>query len=278
MKVVLITGCSSGIGAALAEEFHRCGLLVYASARNPQSLAGLAEKGIRTLALDVTDEASIASHIDRDRHISQLNAMPAEEFAMRLADAVLRPNPPAVFRAGTASTFLPAMRLLPRAWRDRFLSRRFGITGLVLLLCLLGGRAMAADERAAILNIRQESNIAMLAHSLDGVLANVTEDFVLVGGSSGAHVGKHVVRDYFKKGFADPTMVIYVRTPDNVILAEGNERASERGRWIGIWKGPKGNTLMSGDYSAQWVKREGTWLALAEIYVTLHCSGPVCVQ
>jgi len=148
---------------------------------------------------------------------------------------------------------------------------------LALMICLPGGKALAVDDRTTIFNIRQESNIAILAHSLDGVLANVTDDFVLVGGSSGAHIGKHVVREYFKKGFADPTLVTYVRTPDNVQVAEGNERASERGRWIGIWRGPKGNTLMSGEYQAQWIKKDGTWLSLAEVYVTLKCSGPVCL-
>ena len=54
-SVILITGCSSGIGAALAEEFHERGHRVYATARRPESLVALAERGMRTLALDVTD-------------------------------------------------------------------------------------------------------------------------------------------------------------------------------------------------------------------------------
>ena len=60
-KIVLITGCSSGIGAALALEFHRRGHTVLATARRPAALAPLAEKGIRTLAIDVNDDASIAA-------------------------------------------------------------------------------------------------------------------------------------------------------------------------------------------------------------------------
>ena len=59
--VVLISGCSSGIGAALAEEFHARGHKVYATARRPESLWALAERGLRTLALDVTDGDSIAA-------------------------------------------------------------------------------------------------------------------------------------------------------------------------------------------------------------------------
>jgi NAD(P)-dependent dehydrogenase (short-subunit alcohol dehydrogenase family) len=60
-SVILITGCSSGIGAALAEEFHERGHRVYATARRPESLAALAARGIRTLTLDVTDPDSIAA-------------------------------------------------------------------------------------------------------------------------------------------------------------------------------------------------------------------------
>jgi NAD(P)-dependent dehydrogenase (short-subunit alcohol dehydrogenase family) len=62
-RAVLITGCSSGIGRAAAVRLHRAGLPVYASARNPESVADLAAQGIRTLQLDVTDEASLAAAV-----------------------------------------------------------------------------------------------------------------------------------------------------------------------------------------------------------------------
>jgi NAD(P)-dependent dehydrogenase (short-subunit alcohol dehydrogenase family) len=58
-KVVLITGCSSGIGRALALEFNRKGHRVYATARRRETLASLESAGVRGLALDVTEDASI---------------------------------------------------------------------------------------------------------------------------------------------------------------------------------------------------------------------------
>jgi len=60
-QCILITGCSSGIGAAMAREFHRRGHTVYATARRIESLSGLQQSGLRTLALDVNDDASIAA-------------------------------------------------------------------------------------------------------------------------------------------------------------------------------------------------------------------------
>jgi NAD(P)-dependent dehydrogenase (short-subunit alcohol dehydrogenase family) len=60
---VLITGCSSGIGRAAAISLHAAGLTVYATARQVDSLADLARQGIRTLALDVTDETSMTEAV-----------------------------------------------------------------------------------------------------------------------------------------------------------------------------------------------------------------------
>ena len=62
-KAVLVTGCSSGIGRATAEHLAGKGWTVYATARRPESIADLQEKGCRTLALDVTDEASMAAAV-----------------------------------------------------------------------------------------------------------------------------------------------------------------------------------------------------------------------
>ena len=60
-RSIFITGCSSGIGAAMAAELHHRGHQVYATARRPESLAPLAELGIATLQLDVDDDDSIAA-------------------------------------------------------------------------------------------------------------------------------------------------------------------------------------------------------------------------
>ena len=61
---VLITGCSSGIGAATARAFREAGWQVWATARRPETLAELEAAGCRTLALDVTDSESMKAAVD----------------------------------------------------------------------------------------------------------------------------------------------------------------------------------------------------------------------
>ena len=60
---VLVTGCSTGIGRAVAEELLTQGHTVWATARRTDDLADLAARGARVTALDVTDEASMAAAV-----------------------------------------------------------------------------------------------------------------------------------------------------------------------------------------------------------------------
>jgi NAD(P)-dependent dehydrogenase (short-subunit alcohol dehydrogenase family) len=62
-QVVLVTGCSTGIGRALARELGARGHRPFATARRLESVADLAAEGIETLRLDVEDRASIDAAI-----------------------------------------------------------------------------------------------------------------------------------------------------------------------------------------------------------------------
>jgi NADP-dependent 3-hydroxy acid dehydrogenase YdfG len=63
-RIVLITGCSSGIGEATASRLARSGWTVYATARKVEALEGLAAQGCRTLALDVTSDDSMRTAVE----------------------------------------------------------------------------------------------------------------------------------------------------------------------------------------------------------------------
>ena len=62
-KPVLITGCSTGIGRATAQQLVENGWDVYATARKLDAVKDLESSGCKTLALDVTDENSMAAAV-----------------------------------------------------------------------------------------------------------------------------------------------------------------------------------------------------------------------
>ena len=57
-KVALVTGASSGIGQAAALRLQAAGFIVYGAARRIDRMENLEKQGIKTLAMDVTDEES----------------------------------------------------------------------------------------------------------------------------------------------------------------------------------------------------------------------------
>ncbi len=62
---VLITGCSSGIGRALADVFQQAGYQVWATARKADDLAALSDAGFHALQLDVNDGLGLGQLAER---------------------------------------------------------------------------------------------------------------------------------------------------------------------------------------------------------------------
>ena len=63
-KTALVTGASAGIGEATALQLAELGYTVYAGARRVDRMSDLADRGIRTRHLDVTDDGSMLALVE----------------------------------------------------------------------------------------------------------------------------------------------------------------------------------------------------------------------
>ncbi len=63
--VALVTGGSSGIGESTARALLAKGFTVYAVARRVDRMSALADAGVHTFAMDVTDDASMVAGVER---------------------------------------------------------------------------------------------------------------------------------------------------------------------------------------------------------------------
>ncbi|GIF72009.1 hypothetical protein Asi02nite_15270 [Asanoa siamensis] len=68
MTVTLVTGANKGLGKATAKRLVALGHTVWLGARDPgRGRAAAAEVGARYVALDVTDDASVAAAVEPSR-------------------------------------------------------------------------------------------------------------------------------------------------------------------------------------------------------------------
>lgn len=64
-RVALVTGGSAGIGESTAKLLHEKKFVVYAAARRTELMKPLADRGVHTLKLDVTDEDSMTACVEQ---------------------------------------------------------------------------------------------------------------------------------------------------------------------------------------------------------------------
>lgn len=140
---VLITGCSSGLGHAVARLFRAAGVPTVATARDPRQLDGLRALGCLALQLDVADEASRRAAVEEaERRCGALRTLvnnagygqygPLEELPLEDLRRVFETNLFGSLRM--AQLVLPGMR---RAGRGRIVN----VSSLAGRVCAPGGGA-----------------------------------------------------------------------------------------------------------------------------------------
>ena len=123
------------------------------------------------------------------------------------------------------------------------------------------------NDIAIIKSNRAASNNAIARHDVDGMSKYWLDDFVQVIGRGTYETGKENISVSWKKLFNTNPKVVYARIPEEFIISDNDTMAWETGKWTGIHTYSKG-----GNYSAMWIKRNGSWMLKAELFVSLKAN------
>ena len=129
----------------------------------------------------------------------------------------------------------------------------------------------ARDIRAA----RLAQNAAMAAGDVERTARWWTDDVTIRRGLGAGLSGIEAYKGIIERAPLSDTALVYWRTTTDVSVSSAWPLAFETGTWTARVAG-KGPSLISGRYSAQWVKRNERWLIRSEVFVALACTGRGC--
>lgn len=145
--------------------------------------------------------------------------------------------------------------------------------------CLLLASATSAEttpghaEEIAVKAARARQNAAIANLRIDEIASYWTDDVTICRGLGGQTAGKAAYRKLFEDDVSGPERIVFQREPSSVEVSPRWPLAFEIGTWRGHVGGSNGPVVISGRYSAQWVKRGENWLIRAEVFVALDAEG-----
>ena len=153
---------------------------------------------------------------------------------------------------------------------------------LLAVSLLLVGATASAQSRSAndvrdIRAARLAQNAAMAAGDVDRAASWWTEDVTIRRGLGTGLSGIDAYKAIMERAPVSDTALVYWRTTTDVNVSPAWPLAFETGTWAAR-VGGKGPSLITGRYSAQWVKRDQRWLIRSEVFVALTCAGKGCMS
>jgi ketosteroid isomerase-like protein len=148
----------------------------------------------------------------------------------------------------------------------------FGLLKCCAFALVLTAGKPPVDDRTSIEQARRQQNAAIMRKDFAAAAATWTQDVSIRAGLGRSLQGRQA---YVAAFIADSAMT-YVREPAEIVVSTKWPLAYERGHWTGRLRASPSVPLLSGEYSAQWVKSGTLWLIRSEVFVAIDCAGPAC--
>lgn len=144
---------------------------------------------------------------------------------------------------------------------------------LLVVLGVFSTATAAATDQETMKLERLRQNAAIAAYRIDEVASFWTDDVTICRGLGTQLAGKAAYRKLFESDAPSPSQIVYQREPSVIDVSLHWPLAFETGIWREHLGSASGPTVISGRYSAQWVKRDGRWLIRSEVFVALDGAG-----
>jgi ketosteroid isomerase-like protein len=132
--------------------------------------------------------------------------------------------------------------------------------------------SQSPSDTSAIRAARQDQNRAIRDRDLDRAATYWTPDIIVLAGL-GARVRGI---DSLKAAFGADGRIVYERIPSDVRVSAGWPLAWETGTWTGKDRTSSDAILITGRYSAQWVRTDQGWKIRSELFVADRCFREAC--
>jgi ketosteroid isomerase-like protein len=142
-------------------------------------------------------------------------------------------------------------------------------------LCAQASSAGRARDAGDIRAARRAQNAAMAVGDVERAATWWTDDVAIRRGLGSPVNGLAAYKAILERAPVSDTALVYDRTTTGVTVSDHWPLAFETGTWVAR-RGGRGPAMITGQYSAQWVKRDGKWLIRAEVFVALTCAGNGC--
>ena len=117
---------------------------------------------------------------------------------------------------------------------------------------------------------RQASNNAMAKIDMDALSTHFMDNIIVISGNGASMMGKDTVAAKLKKQLEQSTDINFSLNPVSILIGDKGDLAFETGKWVGAKKVIPKEKIISGNYSAMWMKREGIWKLRSELFVSLN--------
>jgi ketosteroid isomerase-like protein len=146
----------------------------------------------------------------------------------------------------------------------------------VVLPFALGAVGQSASDEDRVRSARAGFNAAIAHQDVAAIVSFLDDDYQITTSLGDMFRGRDSEAETWADLFASREDVIYVRSPDTVVISESYPLAAESGNWRGSWSTTNGMVRTGGSYAAMWRKVDGEWKVRSELFVALFCEGTDC--